>query len=68
MAPFALFRLFRLAAETLRYPVPLGLCGHGTTNKRLGCLSGLLSGLLGRRQRFRGKGIAPPPPCVSAGS
>lgn len=56
MAPLALFRLFRLAAEALGYPVPLGLCGHGTTNKRRNCLSGLLSGLLGRRQCFRGKG------------
>lgn len=51
----ALFRLFRLAAEALRYPIPLGLCGHGPTDKRRDRLSGLLSGLLGRRQRFRGK-------------
>ena len=56
MAPFALFRLFRLAAEALCYPVPLGLRGHGPTDKRRDRLSGLLSGLLGRYQRFRGKG------------
>ena len=53
--PLTLFRLFRLAAEALGYPVPLGLCGHGPTDKRRDRLSGLLSGLLGHRQRFRGK-------------
>lgn len=39
----------------MRYPVPLGLCGHSTTDKRRDRLSGLLSGLLGRRQCFWGK-------------
>lgn len=35
--------------------VPLRLCLHSPTDKLRDRLSGLLSGLLGRRQRFRGK-------------
>lgn len=35
--------------------VPLRLCLHSPADKRRDRLSGLLSGLLGRRQRFRGK-------------